>query len=159
MHGIALAPELGKGFTSNGSDGAVTVFDLNSLKPMTTIQTGAKGPDGIVYDPANKRVLTFNGESNDATASDAQNDRVVATIPLGGRPEFPVADGKGMVYDNIESTSEIVAIDTSSAAIVDRRSLGSCQSLSGKPIRGLALAASVKVSQVYHPDNCQSGRT
>ncbi len=131
VHGIALAPELGKGFTSNGEDGTVTVFDLRSLKPITTIQTNAKGPDGIVYDPANKRVLTFNGGSNDATVIDAQSNSVVATIPLGGRPEFPVADGKGMVYDNVESTSEIVAIDTAKAAIVSRWSLGTCQSPSG----------------------------
>lgn len=131
VHGIALAPELGKGFTSNGEDGTVTVFDLQSLKLIATIQTKAKGPDGIVYDPANKRVLTFNGGSNDATVIDAQSNSVVATIPLGGRPEFPVADGKGMVYDNIESTSEIVAIDTSKSAIVSRWSLGTCQSPSG----------------------------
>jgi YVTN family beta-propeller protein len=131
VHGIALAPDLGKGFTSNGADGTVTVFDLHSLKPITTIQTNAKNPDGIVYDPANKRVLTFNGGSNDATVIDAQSNSVVATIPLNGRPEFPVADGKGMVYDNVESTSEIVAIDTSKAAIVSRWSLGTCQTPSG----------------------------
>lgn len=131
VHGIALAPDLGKGFTSNGADGSVTVFDLRTLKPITTVQTSAKNPDGIVYDPGNKRVLTFNGGSNDATVIDAQTNSVVATIPLGGRPEFPVADGKGMVYDNIESTSEIVAIDTSKAAIVNRWSLGTCQSPSG----------------------------
>jgi YVTN family beta-propeller protein len=131
VHGIALAPDLRKGFTSNGADGTVTVFDLRSLKTITTIQTSAKNPDGIVYDPASKRVLTFNGDSNDATVIDAQSNKVVATIPLGGRPEFAVADGKGMVYDNIESTGEIVAIDTSKAAIVSRFNLGACQNPSG----------------------------
>ena len=131
VHGIAIASDLGKGFTSNGGDGTVTVFDLASLKVLTTIQTSAKNPDGIVYDPASKRVFTFDGGSNDATAIDAQTDSVVATIPLGGRPEFPAADGRGMVYDNIESTSEIVAIDARAAKIVKRFPLGSCQHPSG----------------------------
>jgi len=131
VHGIVLAPELGKGFTSNGADGTVTVFDLQTLRTLTTIHTSAQNPDGIVYDPATKRVLTFNGRGNDATVIDAQTNTVVATVPLGGRPEFPVADGKGMVYDNIESTSEIVAIDSQKAAIVARYPLGTCQTPSG----------------------------
>ncbi len=131
VHGIAIAPDLGKGFTSNGSDGTVTVFDLASLKVLATIHTAAKNPDGIAYDPATKRVFTFDGGSNDATAIDAQTNTVVAAIPLGGRPEFPAADGRGMVYDNIESTNEIVAIDARSATIVKRFALGSCQHPSG----------------------------
>ena len=131
MHGIAIAAELGRGFTSNGSDGTVTVFDLASLKVLTTIHTDAKNPDGIAYDPATKRVFTFNGGSKEATAIDAQTNAVIATIPLGGRPEFPAVDGRGMVYDNIESTSEIVAIDARSATIVKRFALGSCQHPSG----------------------------
>ena len=131
VHGIALAPDLDKGFTSNGADGSVTVFQLSTLKTLGTIATPAKNPDGIAYDPVTKRVFTFNGGSNDATAIDAQTDRVVATIPLGGRPEFPAVDGKGMVYDNIESTSEIVAIDARTATIVKRFPLGSCKNPSG----------------------------
>jgi YVTN family beta-propeller protein len=131
VHGIAIASDLDKGFTSNGADGTVTVFDLASLKVLATIQTAAKNPDGVAYEPVSKRVFTFNGGSNDATVIDAQTDTVVATIPLGGRPEFPAVDGHGMVYDNIESTSEIVAIDGRSAKIVKRFPIGSCQSPSG----------------------------
>ncbi len=131
VHGIAIAHDLNKGFTSNGADGSVTVFDLSTLKTLDKIATPAKNPDGIAYDPATKRVFTFNGEGNDATVIDAQTDRVVATITLGGRPEFPAVDGKGMVYDNIESTSEIVAIDARTATIVKRFPLGSCKSPSG----------------------------
>jgi YVTN family beta-propeller protein len=127
VHGIALAPNLGKGFTSNGTDGTVTVFDLSTFATIATIQTGAKNPDGIAYDPATSRVFTFNGGSNDATVIDARTNAVVATIPLGGRPEFPAVDGRGMVYDNVESTSEIVAIDA-------RFSLGSCLHPSGLSI-------------------------
>jgi YVTN family beta-propeller protein len=131
VHGVALAPELGKGFTSNGDGNSVTVFDLRSLKTLATIPIPSKGPDAIVYDPVNKRVFTFDGESNDATAIDARTNRVIATIALGGRPEFAVADGRGMIYDNIESTSEIVAIDARKAAIVARWSLGTCRNPSG----------------------------
>ena len=131
VHGIAIADGLGKGFTSNGMDGSVTVFDLASLKAIATVQTGSKNPDGITYDPVTKRLFTFNGGSDDATVIDAQTDTVVATIPLGGRPEFPTVDGRGMVYDNIESTSEIVAIDAKSAKIVKRFPLGTCQHPSG----------------------------
>lgn len=134
VHGIALAPELGKGFTSNGTDGSVTVFDLSTLAPIATIQTGAKNPDGIVYDPVSSRVFTFNGGSNDATAIDARTNAVVATIPLGGRPEFPVADGRGTVYDNVESTNEIVAIDARTAKITARFPLGTCLHPSGLSI-------------------------
>jgi YVTN family beta-propeller protein len=125
VHGIAFAPDLGKGFTSDGADGTVTVFDLSSLSKIATVQTGAKNPDGIAYDPATRRLFTFNGGSDDATVIDARANAVVATIPLGGRPEFPVADGRGMVYDNIESTSEIVAIDARSAKVVSRFQLAS----------------------------------
>jgi YVTN family beta-propeller protein len=131
VHGIAFAPDLGKGFTSDGADGTVTIFDLSSLSKIATVQTGAKNPDGIAYDPATKRLFTFNGGSDDATVIDARANAVVATIPLGGRPEFPVADGRGMVYDNIESTSEIVAIDARSAKVVSRFQLGSCQHPTG----------------------------
>jgi len=134
VHGIALAPELSKGFTSNGADGTVTVFDLKTLATLATIQTSAKNPDGIAYDPASSRVFTFNGRSNDATVIDARTNAVVATIPLGGRPEFPAVDGRGMVYDNVESTSEIVAIDARSAKVVARFPLGSCLHPSGLSI-------------------------
>src|SRR6266576_1560736 len=40
VHGIALAPGLGKGFTSNGRDGTVTIFDLKSLKVLGSAQAG-----------------------------------------------------------------------------------------------------------------------
>jgi YVTN family beta-propeller protein len=131
VHSIALAPNLGRGFTSNGADGTVTVFDLSTLATIATVQTGAKNPDGIAYDPVSWRVFTFNGGSNDATVIDARTNAVVATIPLGGRPEFPTVDGRGMVYDNVQSTSEIVAIDARSAKITARFPLGSCLHPSG----------------------------
>ena len=111
VHGIAFAPKLGRGFTSNGRDGTVTIFDLKTLKTIGTAPTGSN-PDAIVYDPVAQRVFTFNGGSNNATAIDAQTGKVAGTIPLDGRPEFAVVDGKGMVYDNIEDKSEVAAINT-----------------------------------------------
>lgn len=133
VHGIALAPELGKGFTSNGRDNTVTTFDLKTLKPLGTAAVGT-GPDCIIYEPKTQRVFTFNGRSNDATAVDAKTGAVLGTIPLGGRPEFAAVDGSGMVYDNLESTSEVVAIDASTLAIKKRWSVAPAESPSGLAI-------------------------
>src|SRR5262249_23620917 len=102
VHGVALAPELGKGFTSNGGDASVTVFDLKTLKPLTKIMTTGDNPDSIIYDPATKRVFTLNGRSANATAIDAAAGKVVGTIALGGKPEEPALDGKGNMFVNLE---------------------------------------------------------
>jgi len=131
VHGIALAPDLGKGFTSNGRDNTVTVFDLKTLKQTARITLDAQNPDAILYDPATKRVFTFNGRSNNATAIDATADKVVGNIPLDGKPEFGVADGKGMVYVNIEDKSELTSIDAKKAAVVNTWPLAPCEEPSG----------------------------
>src|SRR5215813_4681959 len=103
VHGIALAQDLGKGFTSNGRDNTVTVFDLKSLKEVAKVKLeGADNPDAIIYDPASKRVFAFNGRSKNASVIDAEKGTLVATIPLSGKPEFAAADGKGTVFVNIE---------------------------------------------------------
>src|SRR5580700_2915249 len=107
VHGIALAPEFGRGFVSNGREGTVTIFDLNSLKAVGKIAVG-QNPDAILYDPASKRVFTFNGRSNDATAIDAVKGVVVGTIKLDGKPEFAVSDMVGEIFVNIENTSQLV---------------------------------------------------
>jgi len=139
VHGIAIAPELGRGFTSNGSSNSVTIFDLKTLKTLRTVAVG-NGPDCIVYEPKTRRVFTFNGRSNDPAASDAKSDatvvdaktgKVVGTIVLGGRPEYAVVDGAGMVYDNIETTSEVVAIDAGTLTIKKRWSVAPAKSPSG----------------------------
>jgi len=119
VHGIAIAPELNRGFISNGRDDSVTVFDPKTLKILDKIKVGSN-PDAIIYDPAGKRVFTFNGRSNDATVLDAVSSKVVATIPLGGKPEFAVSDNAGKVYVNIEDTSEVVEIDSVKAAVARR---------------------------------------
>lgn len=109
-HGVAL-DEAGKyGYISDGRGNAVVVFDRTTLKTVTTIPAGTN-PDGIVYEPVTKTVWAFNGRSNNVTVIDTNEKKVVATIALPGKPEFPVADGKGMIFDNIEDKNEIVRLD------------------------------------------------
>ncbi|MHB8744346.1 MAG: YncE family protein [Sulfuricaulis sp.] len=116
VHGVALAPDLGRGFTSNGAANSSIVFDLTTLKPLETIKTGIK-PDAIVYDLATKRVFTANGQSADLTAIDGEKGVVVSTIKLGGRPEFAVVDGRGHLYVDIVDRSQVVVINTRHLAV------------------------------------------
>jgi DNA-binding beta-propeller fold protein YncE len=134
VHGIALAPALNEGFTSNGRDGSVTVFDLHTLKTIQTIPIAGKNPDCIIYDPASKRIFTFDGGSNDATAIDAVGLKVVGTIPLPGKPEFAVSNQNGVLFNNIEDKSEIVAIDAKTDQIIHTWSIAPCDGPSGLSI-------------------------
>lgn len=132
VHGIALAPELGKGFTSNGRENTVTVFDLKTLKQTAKIKLdGAENPDAILYDPSSKRVFTFNGRSKNSSVIDAKTNGVVTTIPLDGKPEFAAADGKGTVFVNIEDKSELTSIDAKNAKVLKTWSLAPCEEPSG----------------------------
>src|SRR5438128_2721611 len=112
-HGIAVASDLGRGFTSNGRADSVTIFDLKALKPIGTVKTDAN-PDAILYEPVSKRVFTFNGRGKNATAINAADGTVVGTIPLNGKPEFAAADGKGTIYVNNEDTSDLYHLDAQS---------------------------------------------
>lgn len=134
VHGVALAPELGRGFVSDGRANAVTIFDLKTLKVTGEVKTTGENPDCIVYDPASRRVFTFNGRSGNSTVIDAATGKVIGTIDLGGRPEFAVADGRGMIYNNLEDKSEELAIDTHTLAIKSRWPLAPCQHPSGLAI-------------------------
>jgi DNA-binding beta-propeller fold protein YncE len=108
IHGIALAPELGRGFTSNGREGTVSIFDLKTLATSGKVKAG-DNPDAILYDPATKRVFTFNGRSQDSTAIDAAGGKVLGTIKLDGKPEFAASDAKGEIFVNIEDKGEVAA--------------------------------------------------
>lgn len=134
VHGIALAQDLGKGFTSNGRENSVTVFDLKTLKQTNKIKIEAENPDAILYDPASKRVFTFNGRSKNATVIDAAKESVVSTIPLDGKPEFAAADGKGTVFVNIEDKSELTSIDAKNAKVIKTWPLAPCEEPSGLAI-------------------------
>jgi len=130
VHGIAIAPEFGRGFTSNGRTANVTIFDLKTLKVLGTAATD-QGPDAIIYDPASKRVFTFNGRGGSATAIDAATGNVVGTIKLDGRPEFAVPDGKGHIYNNLEDKSMIVEIDSQALKVTQRWPLAPGEEPSG----------------------------
>ena len=133
VHGIALAPELNKGFISNGRGNNVTIFDLKTLKATGTVAT-EMNPDDITYDATSQRVFAFNGRSRSASVIDAKTGKLVATIPLPGKPEFAVTDGKGKIYDNIEDTNEIVEIDTAKATVTKKYALTGCEGPSGLAI-------------------------
>ncbi|HEY6769721.1 MAG TPA: YncE family protein [Candidatus Sulfotelmatobacter sp.] len=130
VHGIALAPELGRGFTSNGREGTVSIFDIKTLATSDKVKVG-ENPDAILFDPATKRVFTFNGRSHDSTAIDAANGTVLGTIKLDGKPEFAASDGKGEIFVNIEDKSELVAIDPNKLEVKAKWPLAPCESPSG----------------------------
>jgi YVTN family beta-propeller protein len=133
VHGIALAPDLGRGFTSNGRANTVTIFDLKTLQTIATVKVGTN-PDAIVYDPALKRVFTMNGRSQDATAINATDGTVVGTIPFGGKPEFVVVDGKGSMFVNLEDKSQIVQFDPQKLTVSNHWPLAPCEEPSGLAI-------------------------
>jgi DNA-binding beta-propeller fold protein YncE len=111
-HGIAVVPELGRGFISDGEQGKAIIFDLKTLQVIGEAQA-APDADCIVYDLATKRIFTFNGDDHSATIIDPATGKNVGKIDLGGSPEFAVADGHGTIYNNLEDKSEVLAIDSS----------------------------------------------
>ena len=118
VHGFAIAPELGQGFSSNGAESRVSVIDLKTLKTITKIETG-ENPDAILYEPTRSEVYAFNGRGKSATVIDARIDKVVATVPLSGKPEFAAADAKsGRVFCNIEDKNEVAVIDAKAHSVI-----------------------------------------
>jgi DNA-binding beta-propeller fold protein YncE len=130
VHGIAVAPELSLGFTSNGRSNTSTMFDLRTLEVLALVNTG-ETPDAILYDPATRRVFTFNARGKDATVFDAPSGDVVGTIPLGGKPEFAATNAKGRIYVNIEDRNEVVEIDSAKLQVLNRYPLKPCENPTG----------------------------
>jgi DNA-binding beta-propeller fold protein YncE len=130
VHGIALATDLGRGFTSNGRANTVIIFDLKTLKVISTVKSG-QNPDAIYYDVVSKRVFAFNGRSANATAINAADGTAAGTIAVGGKPEFAAGDDKGHVYVNIEDKSELVEIDAQKLSVLHRWPLTGCKEPSG----------------------------
>src|SRR5271167_3075709 len=126
IHGVTLAPELNRGFVSNGGDNSVTIFDLKTLKKLDNVKVGER-PDAIMYDPFTKHVFTFNAKSKDSTAVDAASGKVVGTVPLGGKPEFPATDGSGKVFVNIEDKNQIAEIDAAKLTVLNAWPIGPCE--------------------------------
>jgi len=156
VHGIAVASDLGRGFISNGRANTVTIFDAKTLKTLGTAKTDAN-PDAIIYDPATKHVFTFNGRGKNSTVINAADGSVVGTIPLGDKPEFAVADGKGTVFVNGEETSNLIVLDSQNLKETHRWPLAPCKSPSGLAgdlkSRRLLAVCDDKVSAVVDADS------
>lgn len=131
VHGIALAYDLNRGFTSNGKGDSVTVFDLKTLAPITEVKISGHGPDAIIYDAPSKQIYTFNGHSNNTTVIDAGSAREVASIALPGRPEFAVSDGAGRIFVNLEDKGLVAVIDVAKGNVKSTWSLAPCEEPSG----------------------------
>ncbi len=134
IHGIALVPALNKGYTSNGRDSSVTELELTSLKFLRKIRIDARNPDAILYEPISRRIFTFNGGSGNVTAIDPAEDKVVGTIPVGGKPEFCAYDGAGHVFVNIEDKSLLLEFDARSLTVVKSWSIAPGEEPSGLAI-------------------------
>lgn len=117
IHGIATVNSLNKGFTSNGRDNSVTVFDLKTLAITGKINVTGKNPDAILYDAFSQKLFTFNGGSANATVIDPKLNTVIGTIALDGKPEFYATDGNGKIYVNIEDKSEISIINATTLKV------------------------------------------
>jgi DNA-binding beta-propeller fold protein YncE len=156
VHGIAVAPDLGRGFTSNGQSSTVTIFDLKTLAPVGEVKTGKK-PDAIIYDPATHRVFAFNGDSKSATVIEAADGKVAGTIELGGGPEFAASDGGGHVFVNLEDKSMTLNLNSREMKVEQRWPLAPCDGPSAMAMdqksRRLFIGCGNKMMAVVNADS------
>jgi len=156
VHGIAIAPELGRGFVSDGQTATVTIFDLKTLKTIGEVPTGKK-PDAIIYDPATSQVFAFNGGSDSTTVISAADGKVAGTLDLGGGPEFAVADGNGYVFNNLEDQSKLVKINSKKRSVDEHWPLAPCEAPSSmamdRPNRRIFIGCRSKVMAVVDADS------
>ena len=131
VHGIALAPDLNKGFISNGRDSSVTVFDLTTYNVLALVYVTGKNPDAILYDPFSKKMFAFNGRTSNVTVIDAKNNQVVSTIALDGKPEFAVTNESGRVFVNIEDKNKITVINSTTLKVEENWPIAPGESPSG----------------------------
>src|SRR5437588_10086905 len=129
VHGAAIASEFKHGFTSNGRENKVSMFDLSTLQLIKKIDVG-KGPDGIYYDKETKRVFTNNHGSHDITALDAKTGEVVGTVKAGGDGESAVI-ADDLVYVNMEDTNEVITFDPKSLEVKKRFPIGIAKTPTG----------------------------
>jgi DNA-binding beta-propeller fold protein YncE len=134
VHGIAIVPDSNVGYTSNGRENKIGVFDLKTLKTVRKIDSG-RNPDSIIYDPATKKVISFNHSGGDITMYDTTApDKAPVTVQVGGTLEAGVSDGAGHVYVNVEDKSEIVAVDSKEGKVLAHWSLAPGQGPTGLAI-------------------------
>lgn len=134
VHGIAVDNELNRGFISDGRADQVIAFDLKTLAVISRIPLDHKGADGIIFDPFSKKIFTFNGHSSSACVVDPETMKQVAAIDMGGAPEFAVADGKGLIYNNLEDKSSLNVIDTKTLKVTKNYALNPCGGPTGLAI-------------------------
>jgi len=132
-HGVALNSDGKTGYVSDGAGNVIVVFNRADFSVQTTVAAGTN-PDGIAFEPATKTVWAFNGRSKDVSIMDTTSNKIVATIPLPGKPEFPQVDEHGSVYVNIEDKNEIVKLDAAGRKAVATWPLAGCESPSGMAI-------------------------
>ena len=147
VHGIALAPDLNRGYVSAGRSGNVVVFDLKTLARLKDIKVTGDNPDAILYDPATHRVFTFNGRGRNATAIDARTDEVVGTVALDAKPEFAVSDAKGRAYVNLEDKNSLAVLDPQRLSVVATWPLAGCEEPSGLALDGAHGRAEMKTAR------------
>jgi DNA-binding beta-propeller fold protein YncE len=156
VHGIAIAPEVGRGFVSAGQTSTVTIFDLKTLKTIAEVPTGKK-PDAIIYDPATSQVFAFNGGGDSTTVISAADGKVVATLDLGGGPEFAASDGNGYVFNNLEDESKLVKINSRKLTVDEHWPLAPCEAPSSmamdRPNRRIFIGCRSKVMAVVDADS------
>ena len=134
VHGFAVAPESGHGFSSNGREGKANMVDLKTLKVLSKVETG-QNPDCIIYNPGKEEVYPYKGRSDTATVIDAKTGSVEATIPLPGKPEFAAADPKAdRIYCNLEDKSQIAVIDAKEHKVLETWSIAPGEEASGMAI-------------------------
>jgi DNA-binding beta-propeller fold protein YncE len=131
VHGIALAPELGRGYVSAGATSTIVVFDLKTLARLKDIKSTGENPDSIVYDGATQRVFAFNGRGRNATVIDARSNEVIGTIALDAKPEEARVDGAGRVYVNLEDKNSLAVIDARALSVQSVIPLAGCEEPSG----------------------------
>ncbi|RZJ26677.1 MAG: YncE family protein, partial [Flavobacterium sp.] len=139
VHGIAVANDINKAFITDGRANAVTIVDLTTFKLIEKVKIEGVKPDAVLYDKFSHRVFVYNAKSHDATVLDANSNKVIATVPLEGKPEFSVTNGKGLIYVNIEDKNQIKVIDASTLKVLHTWSIAP-----GDEPSGLAIDNSTK---------------
>jgi hypothetical protein len=124
-HGTAIAAASGHGFATSGNDKTVVMFDLKTYQALGRIPSD-EDTDAIVYDAPSNRVFTLNGDAHSSTVIDPVAGARVATIALGGKPEYGASAGDGKVYANLTDTNEVVEIDAKTATVTRRWPTAPC---------------------------------
>jgi DNA-binding beta-propeller fold protein YncE len=131
IHGVAVVNDVNRGFISDGRGQAVIAFDLKTFKTIATIPVTKEDADGIMYDPSLKKVFVFCGDANAACVIDVNDLKQIATIDLGGAPEFAVPDGNGLIYNNLEDKSSLNVIDSKNLKVINTYPLAPCEGPTG----------------------------